>query len=39
MSAVVNMLKPFFRGEVRLFRLSELHAAKDWVTGAERAST
>ncbi len=35
---MVNMFKPFFHGEVRLFRLAELPAAEDWVTGAlERA--
>jgi hypothetical protein len=27
------MFKPFFHGEVRLFRLDELAAAKDWITG------
>jgi len=38
MSAMVNMFKPFFHGEVRPFRLAELSAAKDWITGApERA--
>jgi hypothetical protein len=38
MSAMVNMFKPFFHGEVRLFRLAELPAAKDWITRApERA--
>jgi hypothetical protein len=38
MSAMVNMFKPFFHGEVRLFRLAELPVAKDWITGApERA--
>jgi len=36
--AMVNMFKPFFHGEVRLFRLAELPAAKDWITGTpERA--
>jgi len=28
------MFKPFFHGEVRLFRLAELPAAKDWITKA-----
>ena len=38
MSAMVNMFKPFFYGEVRPFGLAELSAAKDWITGApERA--
>jgi len=34
MSAMVNMFKPFFHGEVRLFRFAELPAAKDWITGS-----
>ena len=33
MSAMTNMFKPFFHGEVRLFRLADLPAAKDWITG------
>ena len=33
MSAMVNMFKPFFHGEVRLFRLAAFAAAKDWITG------
>ncbi len=33
-SAMVNMFKPFFHGEARLFRLAQLPAAKDWITGA-----
>lgn len=37
LSAIVSMFKPFFHGEVRLFRLSELHAAKDWIADAKRA--
>lgn len=37
-SAMVNMFKPFFHGEVLPFRLAELPAAKDWIAGApERA--
>jgi hypothetical protein len=28
---VISMFKPFFHGEVRLFRLAELSAAKDWI--------
>ena len=32
LSAMVNMFKPFFHGEVRLFGLSELPAAKDWIS-------
>jgi len=32
------MFKPLFHGEVRLFSLAQLPAAKDWITGApERA--
>jgi hypothetical protein len=34
LNALVNMFKPFFHGEVRLFRLAELPAAKDWITKA-----
>jgi hypothetical protein len=30
--AMVSMFKPFFHGEVRLFPLSELPAAKAWIT-------
>jgi hypothetical protein len=37
MSAMVSMFKPFFHGEVRLFRLSELAAAKGWIRDAKRA--
>ena len=33
-NALVNMFKPFFHGEVRLFRLAELPVAKDWITKA-----
>ena len=36
--AAVSMFTPFFRGEVRLFKLSELQAAKDWITGGKRAA-
>jgi hypothetical protein len=36
MSAMVRMFKPFFHGEVRLFRLSELPAAKGWISDANR---
>ncbi len=35
----VSMFKPFFPHEVRLFRLSDLAAAKAWLTGAEGASS
>jgi hypothetical protein len=33
LSAMVSMFKPFFHGEVRVFRLAELPAAKGWITG------
>jgi hypothetical protein len=33
-NAVVNMFKPFFHGEVRLFRLAELPVAKHWIAKA-----
>jgi len=33
MRASINMFKPFFPGEVRLFKLAELPAAKDWIQG------
>ena len=33
-NAVVNMFKPFFHGEVQLFRLAELPVAKHWITKA-----
>ena len=36
--AMVSMFKPFFHGEVLLFRLSELPGAKRWITEAKRAS-
>ncbi len=32
MCGAVTMFKPFFQGEVRLFRLAQLSAAKDWIT-------
>lgn len=34
MGGAVSMFKPFFHGEVRLFELAQLPAAKDWITGA-----
>jgi hypothetical protein len=34
MGGVISMFKPFFHGEVRLFRLAQLSAAKDWITAA-----
>ena len=38
MRAMVSMFKPFFHGNVRLFGLSELPAAKDWITNAKKAA-
>jgi hypothetical protein len=35
MGAAVKMFKPFFHAEVRLFGLSELPTAKDWITAAK----
>jgi hypothetical protein len=37
--AAVNMFTPFFHGEVHIFRLSELGAAKDWITDGKRTAT
>jgi hypothetical protein len=36
MVGVINMFKPFFHGEARLFRLTKLSAAKDWIVAALR---
>jgi len=33
--ATVSMFSPFFRGEVRIFQVSELAAAKTWITENE----
>ncbi len=33
LTTMVAMFGPFFHGEVRLFRLDQLPAAKDWVSG------
>jgi hypothetical protein len=38
MRAMVSMFKPFFHGNVRLFTLVELPAAKDWITNATKAA-
>ena len=32
--SALSMFKPFFRGEVRLFTLSDLPAAKAWIAAA-----
>jgi hypothetical protein len=34
-SAAVKMFKPLFHAEVRLFGLSEMSAAKDWIVAAQ----
>jgi hypothetical protein len=36
--AAVSMFTPFFRGEVRIFHVSELAAAKAWIADAKRAA-
>ena len=33
--AAVSMFMPFFHGEVRMFGLSQLPAAKDWITAGQ----
>ncbi len=38
MRAMVYMFKPFFHGEVRLFGLSELLAANEWIANAEKTA-
>jgi hypothetical protein len=38
MRAAVSVFTPFIRREVRMFRLSELSAAKAWVADGERAA-
>ena len=39
MRASTSMFATFLSAEVRLFALSELSAAKDWITRAEHVST
>ena len=34
MGGMVTMFKPFFHGEVRLYQLTQLPAAKDWITAS-----
>ena len=36
--AAVSMFMPLFHGEVRTFGLSQLPAAKDWITDGQRAA-
>ena len=37
--ASISMLAPFFPAEVRLFNLSDLSAAKDWIIDAKHVAT
>jgi SpoIIAA-like len=37
--ATIGMFKPFFHGEIRLFMLSELPAAKDWISNGKQAAS
>ena len=37
--AAVSMFAPFFHGEVRMFGLSELGAAKAWIVDRKQAAT
>jgi hypothetical protein len=37
LSGMVSMFKPFFHGEVRLFTLADLPAAKDWISVRTKA--
>jgi hypothetical protein len=32
LNAVISMFKPFFHGQMRLFKLADLPAAKDWIS-------
>jgi hypothetical protein len=36
LNTMVAMFKPFFHGEVRVFSLAELDAAKGWIVGASK---
>ena len=36
MRAMVSMFKPLFHGNVRLFGLAELPAAKDWIASTKK---
>ncbi len=36
LNAMIAMFRPFFHGEVRLFSLAELAAAKDWIAGGQK---
>jgi hypothetical protein len=39
LNAMVNMFKPFFHGDIRLYSLAELAAAKDWIRSKQERST
>jgi hypothetical protein len=34
LNAVISMFKPFFHGQIRVFKLADLPAAKDWISTA-----
>ncbi len=36
--AAITMFRPFFPSQIRLFKLAELAAARDWIIRAEKAS-
>ncbi|MDA9436870.1 STAS/SEC14 domain-containing protein [Bradyrhizobium sp. CCBAU 51627] len=36
--AAITMFRPFFPSQIRLFRLAELAAAKDWIIRVEQVS-
>jgi hypothetical protein len=36
--AAITMFRPFFPSEIRLFKLAELAAAKNWILRVEKAS-
>jgi hypothetical protein len=38
LNAVISMFKPFFHGQIQLFKLADLPAAKDWISGAPAVS-
>lgn len=38
MRAMASMFKPFFHGDIRLFGLSEVQAAKNWIASAKKVA-
>lgn len=38
LNTVITTFKPFFHGEVRLFGLTDVPAAKDWIQGVGKGS-